>query len=259
MKQKNQPLPGTQAVGRALSLLKTFTEDHPRLALYELAARHGLSKPTVHRLLAALEREGFVEKDEATETYGLGPGVMELAGRMMRSSSLHTASQSELRSLATRAGETASLEVLAGYDVLILDEVPAERLMTGTPWIGTRWPAFATSTGRAILALLPEERSAVLRRPLKRFTPRTITDPAALEREFEMVIRHGFAVAEEQLELGFIALGAAVRGRNGEPVAAISIGGPTLRITAERIPHLGTMVRTAAARVSQRLGYSQPG
>ena len=255
-RSKTDPYPGTQSVWKAFALLKSFSEDHPRWALHEIARKHGFSKTTAHRLLAALEHEGFVEKDSVSDTFGLGPAVMELAGRTLRSSSLHQASQAELRGLVDRAGETASLEVLVEHEVLILEELPAERLMTGRPWIGTRWPAFATSTGRAILALLPEEqRSAILRRPMKRFTPKTITDPAKLAAELEMAARHGFAVTEEELELGFTAVGSAVRGRGGEPVAALSIGGPTLRITPERIPHIGSLVRAAAARVSARLGF----
>lgn len=255
-RSKNDPYPGTQAVWRAFSLLRSFSEDHPRWALHELAKRHGFSKATAHRLLTALEQEGFLEKDEITETYGLGPSVMELAGRTLRSSSLHQASQLELRGLVDRIGETASLEVLVEHEMLILDEIPAERLMTGRPWIGTRWPAYATSTGRAILALLPEEqRNAILRRPLKRFTPRTITDPAKILSELELAAKHGFAVTEEELELGFTAVGAAVRGRSGEPVAALSVGGPALRLTPERIPQIGSLVRAAAARVSSRMGF----
>ena len=254
--QKTAAVPGTQAVWRAFALLKSFTEDHPRWALNELSRKHNLSKATTHRLLAALEREGFVERDIATETYGLGPGVMELAGRTLRSSSLHQASQGELRALVARAGETSSLELLSGNEVLILDEIPAERLVTGTPWVGTRWPAHATSTGRAILALLPEERrSAILKRPLRRFTNKTVTDPVELLGELEAVKRLGYAVADEQLELGFIAIGAVVRNRMGDPLAALSIGGPTMRITPDRIPQLGAMVIAAANRVSSRLGY----
>jgi IclR family transcriptional regulator, acetate operon repressor len=255
-RSKTDPYPGTQSVWRAFALLKSFSEDHPRWALHELAKRHGYSKTTAYRLLSALEHEGFVEKDESAETYGLGPAVMELAGRAMRSSSLHQASQAELRGLVDRVGETASLEVLVEHEVLILDEIPAERLMTGRPWIGTRWPAYATSTGRAILALLPEDqRDVILRRPMKRFTPKTITDPVKLAAELEMASRHGFAVTEEELELGFTAVGSVVRGRSGEPVAALGIGGPSMRITPERIPQIGSLVRAAAARVSARLGY----
>ena len=255
-RSQNDPYPGTQAVWRAFSLLRSFTEDHPRWPLHELAKKHGFSKATAHRLLTALQQEGFLEKD-ASDTYGLGPSIMELAGRTLRTSSLHQASQQELRWLVDKIGETASLEVLVDHEVLILDEIPAERLMTGRPWIGTRWPAVATSTGRAILSLLPEDqRNSILRKPLKRYTPRTNTDPVRLAAELESAARHGFAVTEEELELGFTAVGAAVRGRGGEPIAALSIGGPSLRITADRIPQIGSHVRAAAARVSTRMGLS---
>jgi DNA-binding IclR family transcriptional regulator len=106
--------------------------------------------------------------------------------------------------------------------------------------VGTRWPIHATSTGKALLALLPDARRRdYLHAKLTRHTDRTIVSATALEREFDRVRRKGFAVAAEELERGYLAIGAAVRDHDGHPVAAISVGGPRLRFPTTRVETLG--------------------
>jgi DNA-binding IclR family transcriptional regulator len=144
--------------------------------------------------------------------------------------------------------------VLAGADTLILDEVMGGHVVGAVPSVGTRWPAHATSTGKALLAALPAEgRTALLPARLPRATPRTIGDRAALEREMQRVLARGFAASVEELEPGFVAVAAVVRSSTGQPIGAISVGGPRSRIGA-RLEALGRRVSVAAARLSARLG-----
>lgn len=158
--------------------------------------------------------------------------------------------------MAGTTGETATLELLSDDAVLIIDEVYGDRLLSSGPSIGTRWPAHATSTGLAILAHLPSaEVKAHLQTPLRPYTARTITDRRRLDRELALVRGQGYAVADESLEIGFIAIAAPLRNYDGQVVAAISLGGPSIRLTPERIPEIAGMVRAAAERVSARLGY----
>lgn len=250
--------PGTQAVARAVSLLKAFSDARRGWRLTDLARAAHLHKATAHRLLAALEREGMVTRDAAGEHYRLGPEAIALGARAARASDLRAIVGPELDTLAANSGETATLEVPVGGAMLILHEVPGRALLGAVPEVGTRWPVHATSTGKALLALLPAaERRDFVGTRLSRHTRRTITATGALDRELERIRRRGYAVAAEELERGYVAVGAAVQDSGGRPVAAISLGGPRVRFPAAQIALLGRQVRAAADRVSQALGYRE--
>lgn len=252
----NEPYPGTQAVLRAIALLKAFTDQQPELSLAELADSLRLNKTTAYRLLTALESEGMVTRNPETEAYRLGAEVIVLGGRALRANDLRSVSRPELETLAHQTGESVSLEVLTGHEVLILDEVPGAYLVSSNQSIGTRWPSHATSTGKVLLAYLPEaERPAMLRTPLAQLTAHTITAPELLRRELARVREQGYAVANQELEVGFVAVGAPIQDHNGQVVAAISINGPGARLTSERLPDIVAMVKAAAGRISTRLGF----
>ncbi|MEK7310595.1 MAG: IclR family transcriptional regulator [Chloroflexota bacterium] len=252
----NEPYPGTQAVMRAVALLKAFTDAQPELGLTELARAAGLNKTTAFRMLTALESAGLIAKNHETDAYRLGPEAISLGGRAIRANHLHLASRPELEALAQKTGETATLEVLTGGETLILDEVLSHYFIGATPSIGTRWPAHATSTGKVMLADLPEDRlEVVLSGRLAKPTANTIASQPALRRELARVREQGYAVGDEELEMGFVAVGAPVRNHEGRVVAAISVGGPSVRLTSERIAELAPRVVQAAGRISKKMGY----
>lgn len=248
--------PGTQAVRRALALLQAFDDTQPERGLRDLARVAGLNKTTTFRLLSALEGEGLVSKSAGGETYRLGPAAITLGARAMRSNTLYAASRAELETLAAQTGETATLEILVGADTLILDEMRGQFLIGATPEIGTRWPAHTTSTGKAILAHLPPRAAQeVLPRDLEARTKKSISNRVRFFSELERIKKLGYATAVEELEEGFVAVGAPVLDHTGSVVAAISVGGPKARFTRERITKLATLVKGGAARVSERMGY----
>jgi DNA-binding IclR family transcriptional regulator len=197
----------------------------------------------------------MVVRDPTGELYRLGPEAIALGARAARANDLRTVSRPELEALAAQTGETVTLEVPMGSDMLTLDEVVGRSLIGATASLGTRWPAYATSTGKAVLAALPDaERRQRLGGRLARCTPRTIVSPLALRTELGRVRRRGYATAIEELERGYVAVGAALRGPDGRPVAAISVGGPRPRFPAARLATLGPLVRAVADRISRRLG-----
>lgn len=256
MKEKN-PYSGTQAVLRAIALLKTFSDPQPEWTLGQLAAAAGLNKTTAYRLLSALESERMVTRNRATGAYRLGPEAIALGGRALRSNDLRFASQGELEDLARRVGEAASLEILVGNQVMILAEVPSSHLVATWQSVGTRFPAHATSTGKLLLAYLSEaDRSAILQPPLARLTDKTITDLAELGRQLAQVRAQGFATAEGEMEPGYVAVSAPVRNHEGQVVAAVSIGGPDIRLYPQRLPEVITLVKATADRISGRLGWT---
>ncbi len=253
MSAKSAP-EGTQAVIRAVGLLKAFSRERPERALAELSDDLGLSKTTAHRLLTALESEGLVARNPVTKSYRLGPTALVLGSLALISNDLRAIVEPELRGLAERTGETATLEVPLEGNMLIVAEVMGSHLVTVTAELGTRWPTHATSTGKSFLAALPEdERRRLLKPPLRRFTPSTIVDVAALEAELERVCELGYATAIEEIEVGASAVGTVLRDSHGTPVAAISLGGPTSRLTARRVKTLARELMTVAARLAPEL------
>jgi len=251
--------PGTQAVRRSVGLLKAFTADKPQRGLAELARAVGLNKTTAFRLLAALEGEGMVERTPAGDAYRLGPELLLLAGRAGGSHDLRAAARSELESLAHATRETATLEVLVGRQTLILDEATGGHMVGARPSLGTSWPAHATSTGKVLLAHLEgERRAAALRGSWPALTPRTVTGAGALGRALARVRAQGFAIAQEELEPGFVAVAAPVRDASGAVVAALSVGGPKARLAGEALRACTRRVTAAAQRVSMQLGDVGP-
>lgn len=256
MTQQSQAYhPGAQTVARAIAVLKCFTDAQPQLSLAEVALATRLNKATAYRMLAALEKEGLVARQG--EAYQLGPEAIVLGGRALRATTLYGASQAELVALAAASGESASLEALVGHEVVILNEVASARLLGAMPSIGTRWAAHATSTGKAILAQLPAaELELLLARPLAAFTPHTLALPA-LREQLAQVRARGYATVRDELEVGYAAVAASIHDHQGRPVAAVCLGGPSVRLIDARLAELAGPVAQAAARISERLGYRE--
>jgi DNA-binding IclR family transcriptional regulator len=254
---------GTLAVARALRIVRAFTDARPEWTLAELSRELRLSKPTAFRLLGALEDGGLVARSGAAGTFRLGPGAIEVGARAQRANSVVDAARPELEALTRGTGETSSVEILAGAETLILDEVQGGHLIGTSPSVGTRWPAHAASTGKVLLAAALVSDPDLVRRlaaasggRLRALTPCTIRSPTRLTAELHRVLRQGYAAAIGELEVGYVAIGAPLRIHDGRVVAAISLGGPASRFTDSRIPALARSVRDAAARISRRLGWA---
>jgi IclR family acetate operon transcriptional repressor len=251
----SKPYPGTQSVMRAISLLKAFTDDHSEWQLTDLAQEVSINKTTAYRLLTALESEGLVTRAPGSNAYRLGFGIVAMGGLALRSNEMRSLAHPELVALASASQETASLEVLSGSETLILDEVVGKYVMSGAQSIGTRWPVYATSTGKAILATMPaEEIKKRLPEQLLALTPNTVSSLEMLNHDLERTRARGYAVANEELELGLVAVAAVLRNYDGEPVAAISLSGPSIRLTPDQIPNIGLMVCDKAQQLSVQLG-----
>ncbi len=255
-RSKLRPLTGTRAVVRAVSVLKALGRSSNPYGVTELGTATGLSKATVFRLLGALEIEGLVARDGASGAYRLGPEMISLGASALSTTDLREVAHHELLRLTAESGETSTLEVLAGNDVLVIDEVQGRFLFSAAPEVGRRWPIHATSTGKLLLAFA-EPRPALP--PLTKYGPRTIAKRADLERELARVKERRYAFAVDELESGLVALAAPVRNHFGAVVAALSINGPASRLTPKRRRELLSKLCEAATRVSRRLGSNASG
>lgn len=247
MESRPAPL-GTQAALRAIRLLKAFSQQHPERSLGELRAAAKLSKTTAHRLLAALESEGLVERNVSGD-YRLGAEALALGAVALSGNGLRERVRPALEAMAAESGETATLEIPAGGEMLILDEVTGDHLISAAANVGTRWPMHATSTGKILLAWTPQLRQG-LSFPLQAYTPNTITSKRAWDEELSASREQGFAVAKGELEEGYSAVSVPVRDALGSIAGAVSIGGPSSRLTPKKLDALGIMLLDSVRRPS---------
>jgi len=254
MKQRStNPSPGTQAVVRAIAILKAMARPGRGFGITELAVLLALNKAAVFRLLGALEAEGMVVRD-TSGGYRLGPELITLGASALGSTDLSIAAHDELVALVAMTGETATLEVLVGTEALIIGEVQGRFLLGSAPDLGRRSPAHVTSTGKVLLALTQPPPPLG---HLEKRTSKTIVSRRALDLELERVRRQGYAIASEELEVGFTALSAPVRNHFGNVVAALSINGPSARLRPDVLLNLVGPVCDAANRISRKLGATQ--
>jgi len=251
---ETRPPQGAQAALRAVRLLKLFTNERPEMSLAEISKASGLNKTTTHRLLRALQSESLIDRNPATSVYRLGAGLMALGVQALASSDLRRRVRPVLKALARESGETATLEVPVENSMLVLDEVAGNYVVAATGSIGTRWPMHATSTGKAWIAF---EESGIDRidDQLQSLTANTLTSKAVFQPQLSDIRRRGYAVSVDELEDGFTAVATVIRGALGDVQGALSIGGPTQRITADRRAELGSSLCRAAARLEGTTRY----
>lgn len=258
MSAEQRPSEGLSSVRNSARLLKAFLSREESIGVSELARRLDLGKSTVHRLLTTLVSEGLIEQDQRTGGYRLGLVVFELGEAVRIHMDLHAASGPVLASLREQTGESSQVGILDGADVVYVERLESSqslRLFTAT---GRRVPAYCTSSGKVLLAGLPDgERHAVVERmPLTALTPHTIVSGEDLVAELDRVRRRGWAEAVNEREMGVASVAAPIRDSRGRVVAAMSIGAPILRLGAARRRELAAIVMEAGEAVSRRLGYS---
>jgi IclR family transcriptional regulator, acetate operon repressor len=247
--QDSAPPQGAQAALRAIRLLKLFTIERPEMSLAELSNAAGLNKTTTHRLLRALQSELLIERNPATSQYSLGAGLMALGVQALASSDLRRRVRPMLKSLAHESGETATLEVPVEGSMLILDEVAGRHVVAAAGNVGTIWPLHATSSGKAYMAF-EEDGIEMLGTDLYPLTAKTLTNKDAIQPQLFDIRRRGYAITVDELEDGFTAVAAVIRGALGNVQGTISIGGPSNRFSPSRRAELGASLCHAAARLS---------
>ena len=244
---------GAQSTIRALRLLKQFTAERPELSLGELSEQCGLNKTTAYRLLQALLSEALLARDAGSGAYRLGPAVMALGVQAASRGNLREIARPLLRRLADETGETATLEVPVEDTMLILDEIRGGRRIAAAAAVGSRWAIHATATGKAVVAF-GDDGPARLPDRLVPLTARTITERARLEAQLDEVRRRGFAETVDELEDGFAGVATVVRDGSGEILAAMSICGPTPRLSEGRRARLGATLCAAAGQLRPQNG-----
>lgn len=231
--QRERTEPFVQSLERGLAVLQAFDTDSPRLALAEVARRTGLTRAAARRFLITLIELGYVHTDG--HTYALRPRLLELGNSYLSAIRLPEIALPHLEKLAGQVRETSSLTVLDGDEVLYVARVYGSRLLTEAIAVGTRAPAYVTSTGRVLLGGQPSDAVAdyLGRAELRPFTDATITDPARLSEEIDRARRQGWAIADEELADGLRSIAAPVRDNDSDVVAAVNISSHVSRASVQ--------------------------
>ena len=244
-----------QSVDRALAVLEILGS-RGEAGVTEIAAELGVHKSTAFRLVAVLESRDFVEQLVDRGKYRLGFGIVRLAGATAAQMDLTREGRRTCEELALDLGETVNIAILDRNRVVNISQVRGAGAITSYNWVGQATPLHATSSGKVLLAFAPEPlRKTLLDGDLERFTDATVTDRGALEEELAGTGRRGWAATAEEYEVGLNAVAAPVRDAEGRVVAAVSVSGPSFRLTQESFDDVASRVIAAADGLSRRLGF----
>jgi len=242
-----------QSIERAFAVLGALT-DGP-IGVTDLAERVDLPKSTAARMLASLAREGAVEQMPGDSRYRLGPRIETLATGLVATRSVVAIARPHLAELAASISEAAGLSIPEGDTMHYVEQVDSDQPVGVRDWTGSRIAMHAVSSGLAVLALWPRGRiEAYLRRPLERFTDRTMTDPADLRARLQRVQLDGHVWTNGEYAEGIASVAAGIADASGEIVAAVHVHGPSYRFPSPgREAALGQQVALTATRIARTL------
>ena len=244
---------------RALQILECFTDSETEWTLKALVEQLGLPTTTVFRQVSTLTEQKYLEQDPVRKSYHVGPRLLRLSSAILGQSDLRRAARPELEHLSDTVKETINLSVLLEHDIFYLDKVETHRSIVCNTKVGSRAPAYATSSGKILLSeqseTYIEEYCGWMRQNARALTANTITDPERLRSELIHAKLQGFAVDREEIEAGLICVGAPIYDINHRAVAAISISGPNYRMQADW-ETMVREVRKTAEKISSLLGYT---
>ncbi|MGH9521712.1 MAG: IclR family transcriptional regulator [Terriglobales bacterium] len=238
------------ALHRTLDIIEALIGQRP-LTVSELHRQFKIPKSSVYAILQTLKARGYVSKDDMDQ-YSLSLRLFTLGISLIENLDLRKGTHALLEELTQKAQLTGHIGVLDGKEAVYIDKAEVLTAVRLTTWLGRRVPLHSTSMGKAMLAFLPEaEVDAVLGKgPLQKLTSKTITNPAQLKLELAKVRAQGYAISNEENEIGVRAVGAPIFGSTGRPVAAVNLGASALNMKSKDLPRLGALVRNYAEKIS---------
>ena len=241
-----------RAVERAMRILSCFDESqYAEQGVSDIARATGLHKATAYRIIMTLLSSGFLERTAEGGKFRLGLRVVELGLGALRGLDFRRAASPYMQQLVQRYQETCTLLIFDRGRVLFVEVVQSARSVTISAGVGRHLPAHCTAAGKALLAFLPPQVvEPVLNEPLAVYTEKTITSPDQLREELEVIRQRGYALADEEFEVGLSAVSAPLRDIDGNVIAALSIPFPTNRLGPERISEVAQALLEAGSAIS---------
>ena len=245
-----------KSVGRAASLLITLAQEGRELSLTELSSKVNTPVSTVHRLLNTLMIYHLIEQNQQNGKYRLGLVALRLGTAVLQQLDLRQEALPFMQELAEISGETVNLCVLDGHEVVYIEKVEGSSSLRMFARIGHRAPVYCTGAGKVLLCelSLDEVRSILRKQGMEPLTPNTITTFKEFLQALEFARMHGYAVDEEECEIGASCLAAPVRDHRGKIVASLSVSGASVRLGPERRSELVSQLLRISRELSERLG-----
>ncbi|MGI8894611.1 MAG: IclR family transcriptional regulator domain-containing protein [Casimicrobiaceae bacterium] len=258
---KAGPVTGqVQSLRRGLSILECLARAEGGLTLTDVAQRCSLPPSTAHRLLATLQKTGYVYQAGDLGLWYVGLQAFTVGSSFLANRDFVAQSHVSMRRLMEQSGETANLAILDETEAVFIAQVQCREIMRLLVKLGSRVPLHASGVGKAIFAALPDERiDAILKvKGLPRITENTIVAPEIMWASLQVVRQRGWSFDDEEHALGTRCVAAPIYDEHAEPLGAISLAGPTTRLPDERIKQLGPLVAHTAEELTQRLGGRWP-
>ncbi len=240
---------------KALAVLDLFADAPGDLTVTQIGQRLKLSKPTAFRIVNVLEEADYLERAPGSPAYRLGLKLHRLGSLVESTTALQKLARPFLQALAERSGETVHLTVLNRGEALYLDKIEGKHSVRVVSRVGMRLPAHCSGVGKVLLAFLADDEveAIVGERGLPRLTPTTITDREALAAELRRIRERGYAIDNEEIELGLKCVAAPIRDAAGRVAAAISISGPKFRFDDAEMERFVPLVLRTSDRISGAL------
>jgi DNA-binding IclR family transcriptional regulator len=244
------------SVANAMRVVKAFSDDEYEMGISNLARRLTLPKSTVHRLSSTLVDAGFLERNPETGGYRLGLALFDLGMLVRRKMNVVTEARPYLRALMERTAESVHLTVLDHASVLYVNNIASPQAISMQSNLGARVPPHCCSEGKAMLAFMPAAMvDGIISAGLVARTPKTIVRASRLRAELAQVRSRGYALDDEELEIGLRSAAAPIRDHRGDVVAAVSIAGPVQRVGKKALQRFAVEAVVTGRTISQRLGY----
>ncbi len=250
--------PSTPSVARTLSIFELLSQSRQGMSLQDLSRELHVAKSSVHCILVTLERCGYVRRNERTSRYTLALKLFSLANSALNNVELRDRAAPFLRGLVERTRLAVHMAILEGSEAILIERVEPSGVARPATWIGKRMDVHCTAVGKVLASILSDEELTELirKRPLIRHNDNTIMSLKKLKEDLQRVRARGYAVDDEEEEIGMRCVGCPVLDANGKTIAAISVTGTTDRITMENLPGLSVALRATASALGEALKTS---
>ncbi len=245
-----------QSIDRAVAILECFSENRRELKLSEIAYMLDLNKSTVHGILNSLKYHRFIDQDEITKKYRLGIRFIEYGELVINSMDMRDIAYPIIEDICERIEETVHVAMLDGFDVVYVEKKECNKSIKTSTKIGARIPAYITADGKIILSYLDDDKlNEYVPEKIKKLTPNTITDRNKLLKVLHEMKNKGYATDNEEVVQGISCVAAPIIEHTGRVRFSLSITGPTVRMTKDKMKEYVDIISEAAKEISFRIGY----
>ncbi|WP_198153459.1 IclR family transcriptional regulator [Thalassobacillus sp. C254] len=246
-----------KSVDRALRIISLISKQKEGMGVTELGERLGIGKSSTYKLLSTLTEHGYIEQDEGTKKYRLGYKYLELSALLLESMDIRSLAAPFLKEVEAITNEVVHLVVYDQGEIVYIEKLEGNEILRTHSKVGRRAPVHCTSVGKVILSHLEdrEVRNILTKQGMAVHTENTITSIDEFLKEIHKVNKQGFAVEKEENEVGITCIAAPIFDNRGKIAAAVSISGPSIRMSDKRLQELKPLIMKTGKQISNRLGY----